>query len=333
MPPRGRGRGRGVPLNPPATIEQLLAVQTQLMEALVNNQQNHPIGGAPPRDKRGEFLKGHPPVFTHATDPLEADDWLRAVEKQLNIAQCDDRQKVLFASGQLQGEAQTWWESFEYGRPPNAPAITWLEFKENFRSYHIPEGLIELKAEEFRNLKQGSMTVPEYRDKFAQLSRYAPSEVANDADKQRLFLKGLYDGLQLQLMSNEYPNYQTLVNRAIVVDNKRKEMDAKRKRMQGQASGSNTRPRTNQQQGSQRRYQGPPSQWNRGQYPQRNQFQQRPQYQQNQQQGNQQTSRQGTPGNTPMKTSAPNTPNKCFRCGKEGHLSYHCPEKQNQQTP
>jgi len=38
------------------------------------------------------------------------------------------------------------------------------------------------------------MTVPEYRDKFAQLSRYAPNEVANDADK-RLFLKDLHDGL------------------------------------------------------------------------------------------------------------------------------------------
>jgi len=86
MPPRGRGRGRGAPLNTPATIEQLLAVQTQLMEALVNNQQNHPIGGAPPCDKRGESLKGHPPVFTYAAAPLEADDWLHAVEKQLNIA-------------------------------------------------------------------------------------------------------------------------------------------------------------------------------------------------------------------------------------------------------
>jgi hypothetical protein len=29
-------------------------------------------------------------VFMHATDPLEADDWLRAVEKQFNRAQCDD---------------------------------------------------------------------------------------------------------------------------------------------------------------------------------------------------------------------------------------------------
>jgi hypothetical protein len=80
--------------------------------------------------------------------------------------------------------------------------------------------------------------------------------VANDSDKQRRFLKGLYDGLQLQLMSNNYPNFQTLVNRAIVVDNNRKEMDAKRKRLQGQASGSNTCPRTGFRQGNQQR---PPS--------------------------------------------------------------------------
>ena len=166
------------------------------MQALVQNLQNQPIGGAP-HDKHGEFLKGHPLVFSHAMDPLEANDWLRAVEKQLNIAQCDDKQKVLYALGQLQGEAQDWWESFEYGRPTNAPPVTRQEFKENFRSYHIPEGLIELKQEEFRALKQGSMSIAEYRDKFAQLSRYAPNEVADDADKQSFFLKGLYDGLQL----------------------------------------------------------------------------------------------------------------------------------------
>ena len=105
MSKRGRGRGHGgVPPHPPPplspTIEQLLAVQTQLMQALVQNQQNQPIGGAP-RDKHGEFLKGLPPMFSHATDPLEADDWLREVEKQLNIARCDDQQKVLYASGQL----------------------------------------------------------------------------------------------------------------------------------------------------------------------------------------------------------------------------------------
>jgi hypothetical protein len=118
--------------------------------------------------------------------------------------------------------------------------------------------MIELKVEEFRSLTQESLSVAECRDKFAQLSRYAPNEVANDSDKQRHFLKGLYDGLQLQLMSNTYTNFHTLVNRAIVVDNKRKEMDAKRKRLQGQASGSNTRQRTGFQQGNQQRH--PPGQ-------------------------------------------------------------------------
>jgi hypothetical protein len=41
--------------------------------------------GAPPhvqvRDKCGEFLKGCPPVFTHASDPMEVDNLLRVVEK------------------------------------------------------------------------------------------------------------------------------------------------------------------------------------------------------------------------------------------------------------
>ena len=62
-------------------------------------------------------------MFFNATDPLEADDWLRVVEKQLNIAQCDDQQKVLYVSGQLQGEAQDWSEALEYGHPTNAPPV------------------------------------------------------------------------------------------------------------------------------------------------------------------------------------------------------------------
>jgi hypothetical protein len=126
--------------------------------------------------------------------------------------------------------------------PKRRSPITWKEFSDSFRSYHILEGLIELKQEEFRSLKQGSMSVAEYHDKFAQLSRYAPNEVAKDSDKQRHILKGLYDGLQLQLMSNVYPSFQELVNRAIVIDNKHKEMDAKKRKLQGQTSGTNTHP-------------------------------------------------------------------------------------------
>jgi hypothetical protein len=102
----------------------------------------------------------------------------------------------------------------------------------------------------------GSMSVAEYHDRFAQLSRYAPDEVRDDANKQCLFLKGAYYDLRLQLSGNTYPNFQTLVNRAIVLDNMRKEQDRKR-RMQGQGSGSNIRQRPNSQHGPHQSFQGP----------------------------------------------------------------------------
>ena len=98
---------------------------------------------------------------------------------------------------------------------------------------------MELKQEEFRSLRMGSMTVAEYHDTFEQLTRYAPNDVREDADKQRLFMKGLYYELRLQLAGNTYPTFQALVNHAIVLDNMRKSQD--KKRMLTQGSGSNNR--------------------------------------------------------------------------------------------
>ena len=104
------------------------------------------------------------------------------------------------------------------------------------------------------------MTVAEYHDTFEQLARYAPNEVREDTDKQRLFMKCLYYELRLQLDGNTYPTFQPLVNRAIVLDNMRKGQD-KKIRMLAQGSGGNHRQCFNSQQGDQQRYHGPVSQW------------------------------------------------------------------------
>jgi hypothetical protein len=79
----------------------------------------------------------------------------------------------------LEGAAADWWDAYTV---PHAAAdtITWQEFQEGFRTHHIPTGIIKLKQKEFLALKQGSMSVSEYRDKFTQLSRYAPDEVDTD---------------------------------------------------------------------------------------------------------------------------------------------------------
>jgi hypothetical protein len=46
------------------------------------------------RDKRAEFMRGHPLVFAHSADPINAEDWLCTVERELHTAQCNDRENV-----------------------------------------------------------------------------------------------------------------------------------------------------------------------------------------------------------------------------------------------
>jgi hypothetical protein len=53
-----------------------------------------------------------PPTFASSPDPLHADDWLKSVEKMLIIAQCSDREKVLYASGRLTSPSADWWDSY-----------------------------------------------------------------------------------------------------------------------------------------------------------------------------------------------------------------------------
>jgi hypothetical protein len=81
-------------------MQQLFAAQTQLLQnltATIQNlqaQQNQPGPPPPPspqpRDKHKEFMSHHPPIYSHSSDPLDADDWLKTVTKKLEIFQCTD---------------------------------------------------------------------------------------------------------------------------------------------------------------------------------------------------------------------------------------------------
>jgi hypothetical protein len=43
---------------------------------------------------------------------MEAEDWLKSIEKKLEIARCNDHGQVLFAAHQLFGTAADWWETY-----------------------------------------------------------------------------------------------------------------------------------------------------------------------------------------------------------------------------
>jgi predicted phage tail protein len=75
------------------------------------------------RDKHRDFMSHHPPAFSHAVEPLDADEWLKIIGKKLDITQCNDWEKVLYALGRLEGAASDWWDAFTAAHT-NVDAIT-----------------------------------------------------------------------------------------------------------------------------------------------------------------------------------------------------------------
>jgi hypothetical protein len=82
-----------LPPPPPMSIEQMFLMQTQVVQAIgqtlaaiQQQQQQAPPQPQMPRDKRAEFMRGHPPTFAHSSHPMDAEDWLRIVERELHTA-------------------------------------------------------------------------------------------------------------------------------------------------------------------------------------------------------------------------------------------------------
>ena len=118
-----------VPPPPPPPAEgsdwnRMMANQAQLINLFaqsINNTQTlqaaaaaqpQAIAPPPPRANIAKFMRLRPPTFSSSTDPMEADDWLRAIGRKLDMIQCTDRERVLFASHQLNGLASEWWDNF-----------------------------------------------------------------------------------------------------------------------------------------------------------------------------------------------------------------------------
>jgi hypothetical protein len=137
------------PPPPPLTLEQVLAMQAQMLQTIQQTLVNlHAQPQAPPplRDRLGDFQRTKPPTFSYAVEPIDADDWLKSIEKKLQVVQCNNHEKVLLASHQLSGPAADWWDAYvEAHEEPES--INWPEFRAAFHAHHVPQGVIKVKKE------------------------------------------------------------------------------------------------------------------------------------------------------------------------------------------
>jgi hypothetical protein len=164
-----------VPPPPPhPNLADVMALQTQLMQTVTHllaqkNNNNHrgqhrnvPEGF---KKKVENFNKLQPPTFDHSADPMDADKWLREIEKKLELTELTEEECVTVAAHELIGTASAWWDSYCVSHP-DPLHIGWDEFVEAFRNHHIPEDVMDMKVDEFRHLKMGGMSVQEYANRF-----------------------------------------------------------------------------------------------------------------------------------------------------------------------
>jgi hypothetical protein len=131
---------------------------------------------------------------------------------------------------------------------------------------------MKLKKQEFLALKQGTISVSEYWDKFIQLSRYTPADVEDDEEKQDHFREGLISPIKYQLMVHTFDSFQKMVDKAIMVEHALNEMgEQKRKYESSTQSSSNARPRFHVLQGTPFRSRGQNVNFGQSQYQRFNQ--------------------------------------------------------------
>jgi hypothetical protein len=94
---------------------------------------------------------------------------------------------------------------------------------EAFRNHHIPEAVMDRKADEFRHLKMGGMFVQEYANRFQELMRYVPNDTNTEKKKVYWFRKGLHKGMAHHLSSHDCPTLRSIIDKALIVERSRLE--------------------------------------------------------------------------------------------------------------
>ena len=96
--------------------------------------------------------------------------------------------------------------------------MTWVEFHGLFMSKYFPATARHAKAQEFLELRQGTMTVMEYVARFIELARYADDYVATDLTKVRRFENGMKLSIRGKIVGLCLQDMDSMVGTALTIE-------------------------------------------------------------------------------------------------------------------
>ncbi|KAH6784453.1 hypothetical protein C2S52_009412 [Perilla frutescens var. hirtella] len=185
----------------------------------VNEEQQGEAAPASVLRTESIFLKHNPPSFNGLGDPMDAEKWVRSLERIFDFIACEDKEKLSCALFMLIEDADYWWESVRRTISPEQwEDYGWEDFKYDLYQKYIPECYREEKEMEFWNLRQGKKTVTEYDREFNQLSRHVPHLVDTDRKKAHKFRKGLRSDIGVAFAGQEEMTYARTLGRAMNIE-------------------------------------------------------------------------------------------------------------------
>lgn len=223
-----------------ANIAQQQQQLQQQMQQQQQQQRHQPC--APGMVTFKSFQAVKPPEFLGSSDPVEAQTWLKEVEKAFVLTKIGDEQKTEYASYFLKNEASYWWESTKALEEQGM--VLWDRFTELFLDKYCPRYMQNQMELKFFELKQGNMTVSEYEMKFSELSRFVAEYVNTDVKRAKRFQQGLKSWIRSRVAVFELTTYASVVQKAMIIEGEselsQKENEGKKRKMDTQGGGQNS---------------------------------------------------------------------------------------------
>ncbi|KAJ8770514.1 hypothetical protein K2173_018005 [Erythroxylum novogranatense] len=138
-------------------------------------------------------------------------------ERVFDQMDCDAEERFDYTVSLLQGPAYQWWKTV-LGSTTRPCLLSWEDFLRAFRDNYMAKVYLEMKMQEFLELKQGTMTVAEYEVKFNELMGYATVFISTEADRCRRFEGGLNLEIHTRLARSDMGTFVELRAAAVRVE-------------------------------------------------------------------------------------------------------------------
>ena len=135
----------------------------QFVNLLIGALQSAPVGEpqlvVPHVPSFRDFKAVGPPEFYGTAEPIEAQAWIKEIEKAFSVVVVEEDQKTVFATYLLKGKANCWWETNQLRAGEGI--VAWDRFKELFFENYFPKSMQNKMEVKFLKLKQGGRTGPQ----------------------------------------------------------------------------------------------------------------------------------------------------------------------------